>query len=360
MKILTEYRIIKSQCPLWEECTQNIRYMPSLIDRLSQTTFLPQKVKNICTKIDKLPLIIALRLFIRKKDYDIIITGDFQVGLFYALLRKIFTRNSCPHFFLDLMLDAEQSSLLWRFKRWVQKKVLASVDCMLVFSKNELEYYPRLLDIPAARFRFLPYHTNITKPQLVNTNQGYIFSAGKSGRDYRTLIEAVKDMSMDLYIVSDEASMQGIEIPHNVKVYYNITYDKYLELLRNSSIVVIPLMPHIRSLGMVVMLEAMALGKPTIITRAISNVEYIKDKKNGYLVEVGDHNAIKEKIQLLSQNPQAYNNIRENALRDVREHWVFEKYVRSVLNIAQELINGYNHMPAKHQESQPIQQNLRH
>jgi glycosyltransferase involved in cell wall biosynthesis len=354
MKILTEYRIIKRQCPLWEERTQNIRYFPSWGSKLNQSPFVPRALKRIIQQVYDSPFIIALRLFRNRKDYDIIITGDFQAGIFYALLRKLFAKNSCPHLFLDLMLDAEGCTLVWRLKRRFQKKILASVDCMLVFSRNEVDYYSKVLNISPDRFRFVPYHTNITEPQIISTDEGYVFSAGKSGRDYKTLIDAVKDIPVNLVIVSDKASMRNIEIPANVKVYYDITYDNYLELLKKSKIVVVPLKPHIRSLGMVVMLEGMALGKPVIISRAISNVEYIKHGENGYLPEVGDSQAIKRYILHLVNNPKECEKIGKNALRDVKENWVYEKYVRMVLEIVQELLDEYQPILAKHYEGQPV------
>ncbi len=325
---------------MWEECTDNIRYFPSWAAKLTKSTLTPEPLKKFIRNIDNSPFIVAVKLFKKRHDYDIVITGDFKAGIFYALLRKIFARTSCPHLLLDLMLDAEVQNPVWRFKRRLQKKLLASVDCMLVFSRSELEHYAKTLDIEQDRFRFVPYHTNVTKPQMVSTDEGYLFSAGKSGRDYETLIEAVRDIPVDLIIVSDRASMEGLEILPNVKVHYDVSYDNYLELMKNSKLVIVPIKPHIRSLGMVVMLEAMAYGKPTINTRAISNVEYIKDGENGYLTELGDSEAIKQNILHLLDNPEECSRIGKNALRDVKELWSFEKYVLSVLGIAKELTNG--------------------
>lgn len=341
MKILTEYRIMPSQCPLWEEHTDNIRYFPSWASRLAKSPFVPRLFRSFIQNIDNSPFVVAVKLFIKRNDYDIVITGDFKAGIFYALLRKIFAPTSCLHLLLDLMLDAERQNPAWRFKRRLQKKLLASVDCLLVFSRSELEYYPKALNIDLDRFRFVPYHTNITKPQMIPANEGYLFSAGKSGRDYETLIKAVKNIPADLVVVSDRASMEGLELPSNVKVYYDVPYDNYLELLKKSKIVIIPIKPHIRSLGMVVMLEAMAYGKPTISTQAISSVDYIKDGENGYLTKMEDSEAISKNILHLLDNPDECSRIGKNALRDVKEHWSFEKYVLSVLDIAKEITNGH-------------------
>ncbi len=131
--------------------------------------------------------------------------------------------------------------------------------------------------------------------------------------------------------------MRGIDIPTNVKVFYDIDYGKYLEMMQKSKLVVIPLVSHIRSLGMVVMLEAMAYGKPVVTTRGISNVEYIRDGENGYLVEPEDPQVLKDRILELLGDPIKYRQIAETALADVKEHWSFKRYVETVLEIAEGL-----------------------
>ena len=272
------------------------------------------------------------------------ITGDTQVGLFYALLRNFIDRSGPPQLFIDFMLDRPQDNIFWRFGKRIQGYIMSGIECTIVFSKGEIPAYSQALRLPPRKFYYLPYHTNILEPALVTEHQGYIFSAGRSGRDYRTLLEAVRETEVPLIIVSDRASLQGLFIPENVKVFYNVSYDRYLQLLYNAQIVAIPVQPDIRSLGMVVMLEAMAMGKPVITTKAVSNIEYIRDGENGLFVESGNPKELRRKIEYLRKHPNECLKLGRTALADVNKYWTFEKYVQSVLDIAYKM--------AEHRESE--------
>ena len=71
-------------------------------------------------------------------------------------------------------------------------------------------------------------------------------------------------------IVSDDYHLKGIDISANITVKKNIPYSEYLTLLENSRLVVVPLTKHVMSTGQVVILEAMALGKPVIATETVA------------------------------------------------------------------------------------------
>ncbi|MBI5788363.1 MAG: glycosyltransferase family 4 protein [Candidatus Schekmanbacteria bacterium] len=324
MKILTDYLITENQCPLWEENTQNIDDIPFWGDKYAFSQHHWMK---------------TLRLFWQRKDYDLIITGHFRGSLLYAWLQWIFPWHKRPQLMLDFMLDEKQPSLIWQIKRQIQKRLLQKVDRILIFSRQELEEYSRLLDIPQNKFQFVYYHTNIIEPHLVSRHGGYIFAAGNAGRDYATLLKALEGTDIPTIIVTSPANLAGLKTPPSVKVFYNIPYDKYLELLNNARIVVVPLHKRVRSVGMVVMMEGMALGKPVVVSCACSLKEYIEDGKNGFMVEVNDATALREKIFYLLDNPQEAARIGTQALEDIKNRWTFNHYVSEVLKIAREMVD---------------------
>ncbi len=325
MKILTDYQIIKSQCPRWEEQTQNIDYLPFWGSGYAFAKYYWVK---------------AIRLFWRRSNYDLVITGDFRGGQVYAFLQWLFPRQRRPQLMLDFMLDEEKPCFFWRLKRAVQRRILAGVDCILVFSRNELADYVQLLGIPKERFHFLYYHTNIIQPRRIAGHEGYVFAAGNAGRDYATLLKALEGTGIPLIIVTSPKRMKGLPPPAGVKIFYDIAYLDYLDLLAKAQVVVVPLKSRLRSVGMVVMLEGMALGKPVVVTRASSNQEYIRQGENGFLVEVGDAAALREKIICLRENPAEAEKIGRQALDDINNYWTFEHYVGSVLEIAKEMVES--------------------
>ncbi len=337
-RILTDYVIIEEQSPLWRERTDCVRRTPPWKIAALKSGIPPAGLRGALDRLDNAPLVAALKLLCRRGKYDIVITGDFQTGIWFSLLNNLLRGGWKPHLLLDLMLDEPQDSWRWRLKHVLHKRALAGVKAVSVLSQAEREYYARFLGLPPEKFVHIPGHTNIPNPRPVDTDDGYIFSAGRSGRDYRTLLAAVEGLEAELVIVSDRRSMEGIERPAaNLRVYHDVPYRRYLELLAGAKIVVIPLVRHLRTLGTVVIMEAMALGKPVITTSGVTTVEHIIDGKTGLLVEIGDVQGIKKKILWLLQNPEECAKMGNAAYQEVISNLTFDRYVTTVLSVAEQI-----------------------
>ena len=62
-------------------------------------------------------------------------------------------------------------------------------------------------------------------------------------------------------------------------------------------------------------LEAMAMGRPIITTDANGCRETVKNGVNGYLVPVGDENALAEAMKKMIENPELVNKMAEESLK---------------------------------------------
>jgi glycosyltransferase involved in cell wall biosynthesis len=62
-----------------------------------------------------------------------------------------------------------------------------------------------------------------------------------------------------------------------------------------------------------VLLIAMAMGKPTIITKTAGIIDYVEDGKTVLLVEPGNSSQLKEKISLISKDIRLRRNLGRNA-----------------------------------------------
>ena len=177
---LTDYVVLKSQCPLWEEHTDNVREVYGLEHDLMKSGLAPRGYTGFIKRIQDGPLATAWTLFRRRKFYKLVITGDTYAGFYYAVLRKIIDRGGPPQLLIDFMLDRPQANAIWRFQKRLQGYIISQIECTVVFSKGEISAYSQILHLESSKFHYLPYHTNILKPEFVASHQGYIFSAGSS------------------------------------------------------------------------------------------------------------------------------------------------------------------------------------
>jgi glycosyltransferase involved in cell wall biosynthesis len=183
----------------------------------------------------------------------------------------------------------------------------------------------------------LPFHTDIINPESDFSHNGYVFSAGKTGRDYQTLLEAVRGLNTRVIVVSDQYHAQGLQLPPNVQLMVDIPYEQYLKLLKEAYFVVVPLIKLVKSTGQVVILEAMGLGKPVIATETIGTVDYLQHGVNGLMVPVGDHEALRASIENLLSDRDLYERLSLNGLETVRKYYTFDAYVGAILSAAHEL-----------------------
>lgn len=330
LKILTDIQI--KQSPLWGEKTDYAGVVR--IDNRSQSGF-PQKIFSHLVSFINLT-----RLCKQLSKYDVVITARLGNAETFGLFRKLFRIRRPKHIILELMLDEEDQNLKWKIKELIRRFIYPWVDLIFVSSRSEVETYSRRLNIPKDRIKFLPFHTNIIEPRLVNKNNNYILSVGQTGRDWAVLAEAVRGLNEQVIVISDKDSIEGIVFPPNTKILTDVPYSEYLELLSNCRLLVVPLKKLVKSTGQVVILEGMALGKPVIATRTTGTVDYIDSGINGILVAPEDPVAIRNAIDSVIHTPALEWKLSINAWETVNRNHTFDIYVRRILKAAEEHVTS--------------------
>jgi len=322
VKILTDIKI--DQCATWRKETDYI-----FCSDIGVSIF--NNKKGLVKRL--------MRLLIQCKNYDIVITADLKTAQLFGLIRSVFRLSKVKHIVLELMLDEPGDSFVWKIKTMFQRVCFSSTDIVFVSARSEIKTYSKRLKVPESRIRFLPFHTNVIEPRIVAGTGGYIFSAGKSGRDYATFADAVDGLNANFVVVSDRYSINGVNFPENVAVYVDVSYERYLELLYGCSMVVVPLKKLVKSTGQVVFLEAMALGKPVIATDTIGTADYIDHGITGMLTPPEDTVALRAAISDFIDNPTVYSSMALQAFNKVVRSHTFEAYVNTILATANELIS---------------------
>lgn len=322
IKILTDVDIYQS--PLWSQetdLTENL-YSSWIRRIIKMFSGPPEQYKHFFDTW------IIIRNLLR---YDAVITGNIKTAQILGLVRSILGLKSPKHVVLELMLDEQRESLKWKFKRAIQKILFSSIDLIFVSSKSEIATYAERLKLPPERFRFLPFHTDIVSPGRISSHKDYILSAGKTGRDFDTLLRAAEGMDAKIVIVSDRYHAQNLKPPTNVSLKVDIPYEEYLSYLRECYFVVVPLCSLVKSTGQVVILEAMGLGKPVIATETVGTIDYIQHGVNGLLVPVGDAGALRAAMVGLKKDQQLYDRLATNGLDTVCKYHTFDAYVKTIL-----------------------------
>src|SRR3989304_3861014 len=231
-------------------------------------------------------LVPLLKLYLKLNNYDAVITNqDGYATFIFSFLNSLLKRKKYRHYVNEFITREKSKGFHQYIKFLFLRFSLTSVYCIMCSSRPEIEYYKSTLRLKRTQFKFIPMATDPRFIDIKTNFEGdYIISSGRTGRDYRTLVEAVKDLPVRLILVADYFNLTGISLPENVEVKYNISLNDLIRLTSSAKFVVIPLQDRSISVGQSVMLEGMALGKAVIVTRNTATIDYIRDGENGILV----------------------------------------------------------------------------
>lgn len=144
-------------------------------------------------------------------------------------------------------------------------------------------------------------------------------------KGYDVLIEAVKDMEREIgiYIISGNATdelqqlIDSYSLP-NVHFVQFMPKEKLWRYYQMADLLALP--TRIDTWGLFVN-EAMANGLPVITTKkCIAGLELIEDGENGYLIDVDDVTALRERIEEVLNDPILRNQMAINNISKIKNY----------------------------------------
>lgn len=258
-------------------------------------------------------------------------TAKPKITIIAVIIKKIF-RIEIKHIVLEFRQDEPNNTFSWHTKVKFLQTIYKNTDLILVSAKSEVSNYTKRLKLPEGKIKFLPFHTNVISPVKCNNNNGYLFCAGRNGRDYATFFEIVNDLGLSSVIVANKQSIGQLELPSNARLYTDIPYEEYLKLLRGAALLVIPLYEKIYATGQVVILEAMSYGIPVITNKVTGTVDYIKQGINGILVDRLDKKLFTEAVKATLADTVLYDKLSQNGYETILKSHTFEAYTSAIFD----------------------------
>lgn len=270
-----------------------------------------------------------LVVIFRIRKYDLVFLSHSLKIVF--LVKNLFHIKKTKVFFYNVNLRSIiKNNKRKKFKYWVINRVVKKIDAIICPSISQLE---NLISegYDVEKLFFLPTGVDINflnnkQKSVERMSEKFILSVGKdSGRDYRTLIEAVKDLNIKVRIITKIDNIASdIVIPQNVQIDF-LPYNELLKLYHNCLFVVVPTINEDQEVyqsdcsGHTVILEAMACGKAIIATKRSTVSHLIEDNKNGILVEPENIEVLKKAIQILLNDENLCYNMGKLSVEKVKE-----------------------------------------
>lgn len=212
-------------------------------------------------------------------------------------------------------------------KRSAAKFVANTLDLAVCCSSREPEYYCRVLRVDPVKATFL--HVSSDRPYLRSRESHkprFILACGRTGRDYATFLEAVRNSGVVAVLVCSARNVEGLRIPPNVEVKYDIPGPELESLIETSAFLVVPLSRSLCSAGQRIIEAGMASGKAVVATRTTGSIDYIDHCQNGILVDPGDSEGLRKEILNLWKTPSLAARLGEEAATFARHNFAAQTY----------------------------------
>jgi len=248
-----------------------------------------------------------LLALMRRKRFDVVISWSMRTGVCYGILKHIFHMQRLPlHIIQDFHVDLSQTRWFYRFRLFLLKLAIPGIDYFFCTSTEEEEIYSQMFNIPREHIIFLPLvESSSTFKEPSRPPKDYIFSFGKSDRDYDTLVRAAASLNIKTYILSNKYHPK-MPVPENVTIIReHISGKELFDWIASGRVVVLSVKDYRVSAAQISMLEVMALARPLVITENMATKEYAVHKQTAMFFEAGNDRDLASCIQYLWNNREA-------------------------------------------------------
>jgi glycosyltransferase involved in cell wall biosynthesis len=205
-----------------------------------------------------------------------------------------------------------------------------------LYSEAEVEVLLKNLTVPKERLIVNQFGVDLDfwTPDEYSSGE-FILSVGNDARrDFNLLVRVAARINFPFIIVTKLPIRESI--PDNVKILsgkwdsQELSDKKLRDLYRRAKLVVIPLIDSLQPSGQSVCLQAMASGKPVILTetKGLWSKSMIKNCENVLMVPPNDESILLDKINFLLLNDAERNRVGINGYKTVHKEGDIKNFAR--------------------------------
>ena len=263
------------------------------------------------------------------RRYDVVISFGSVKGILFSFLQRVLKLGSPSHIMEEssaLPLMAFSNRLIDRLLFSVTRFAVSSSGKILCYTQAQRDFWNSCLG-SQSRAVFVPFGvpSSFLDQQIGENVQGYVFSGGRTCRDFVTLAAVARNVHVPFIIACGAQSLmelKDVSLSENVELLVEIPFSKFKDSIANSLLTVLPLKDVPYSSGICVLLTCMIMGKAVIVTKTSTSVDYVCDGETGIFVQPCNVSDLEKKVIYLIENPKEAKRLGENARTAVIESFL--------------------------------------
>lgn len=286
---------------------------------------LHRKMRDVIEHRTGLPLDKTLRSVPRARNSDLVLAFLEREALTAAALarRGVPPYANRPLAMICCWLADELREMSSENRRRAAARY-QGVDLTIVFSENQIDI---LVDagFPEGSVEAVPFGfaDETFTPQPFDSRTPSITAVGfDRGRDYATLMEAVRGTNLRVDLYCKPQNIAGIPLPDNVEFHGVVPFDRYRQAISSAQIIAVPTREMAYPSGQTVALEAGATGACLVLTRTPALSEYFTDD-TALLCDPGDVQYWREALMRAAEDSELREGLGAAAARDIRSRFTY-------------------------------------
>ena len=292
-----------------------------------------EKIFSKLSNIGIRPLsVYQFRKEINKSNYILSLTDGFSLslGFYYSFINKKSKVKLAGAFHRLSDYDSKLILILRKLYYQIFLKILNRLDYIIFYGNSDRLNAIKEFKIPKEKTFILKFgvDTDFWVPKKNNAyHSNYIFSIGQDpARDFQTLLKIKTKKKIHIHTsLLKEKNETNIKITNGSYQEHNNSFSDIdiRSLYQKAFAVVVPLKDVFQPSGYSVTLQAMACGKPVILskTRGLWAPKVFKNLSNCILVKPYESDSIEKAINFLESNKSEYDKISLNARKTAEKYF---------------------------------------
>ena len=263
---------------------------------------------------------------------DVVFSTVDTVGIPLALLGRLGLVR-CPVVYAAIGLPERLAQLGTRVARRLFRDAYRRLHTIVAYGWGEVEELRGWLGEVGPRIEFVPFGVDTTyfRPDPGIPSVDDVVSVGADPRrDFALLVDLARrlpERSFRIVASADNARSLGA-LPANVTLEIDVPFGRVRECILGARVVVLPVRDNSYSGATTTLLQAMACGKPVVVTRtaAIARGYHLEDGSNCRLVAPGDLGALKAAVVGVLDDPWLTAGLGLRARETVEHDLTWERY----------------------------------
>ncbi len=269
---------------------------------------------------------------------DVVFSTVDTVGIPLVLLKRAGLVRR-PLVYVSIGLPERLVQLRGERMRNLYRNVLRKAAAVVAYSENEARWLRDWLGTGGPPVIFVPFGVDlgVFRPAEAEPDTDVLSVGVDPRRDFELLLAIAKrhpELSFRIVAGADRASSLG-ELPANVALETDIPVEQVRSRLAGARCVALPVRDNSYSGATTTLLQAMAMGKPVVVSRtaAIAEGYELEDGVNCRLVEPGDGQAFERALLETLTGADAAASLGIRARHTVERSFSWERFTGALWEV---------------------------